>query len=107
MAEKWEVEVREDGSEIRTLGNVKVMRYPNGDEDWYKNGELHRDNNEPAKFYPRVGKNHMEFWVHGKLHNTDGPAIYYSNGHKQWFVNGEEMTKEEFIEFKKANSNSE
>ena len=45
---------------------VKV--YANGDKYWYLNGKLHRE---------------------------DGPAIEYANGSKSWFLNNEEVTKEE------------
>lgn len=33
----------------------------------------------------------------GKLHRTDGPAIEYANGNKEWWVEGKEYTKEEFL----------
>ena len=45
---------------------VKV--YPNGDKSWYLNGKLHRE---------------------------DGPAIEYADGNKFWFLNGERVTEEE------------
>jgi hypothetical protein len=30
-----------------------------------------------------------EWWVEGKRHRTDGPAIEFSNGLKAWYVEGE------------------
>jgi len=45
---------------------VKV--YPNGNKSWYLNGKLHRE---------------------------DGPAIEYADGNKFWFLNGERVTEEE------------
>ena len=45
---------------------VKV--YPNGDKSWYLNGKLHRE---------------------------DGPAIEWANGDKEWWLNGKEVTEEE------------
>ena len=31
-----------------------------------------------------------------ELHRTDGPAIEYANGYKEYWVNGRELSKEEF-----------
>ena len=45
---------------------VKV--YPNGDKSWYLNGKRHRE---------------------------DGPAIECVNGSKSWYLNDKEVTKEE------------
>ena len=32
----------------------------------------------------------------GELHRTDGPAVEYPNGSRSWFVNGNELTEDEF-----------
>jgi hypothetical protein len=37
-----------------------------------------------------------EWWIHGKLHRIDGPAIEYPSGRKEWWINDEEFSKEEF-----------
>ena len=29
-----------------------------------------------------------EWWIKGKLHREDGPAIEYANGNKSWWING-------------------
>ena len=52
----------------------KVEVYPNGDKFWYLNGKCHRE---------------------------DGPAIEYADGTKYWYLNGERMSK---AEHKKATS---
>jgi len=37
-----------------------------------------------------------KFWyLDDKLHRVDGPAIEYTNGGKEWYLNGEELTEEE------------
>jgi hypothetical protein len=46
--------------------NVKV--WPNGDKEWYLNGDLHRE---------------------------DGPAIELANGDKEWYLNGIPLTEKE------------
>lgn len=48
---------------------VKV--YDNGDKEWYLNG---------------------------KRHSEDGPAIERADGHKFWYLNGEILTEQEFKE---------
>ena len=35
----------------------------------------------------------------GKEHREDGPAVEGSNGYKKWFVDGKEMTEQEFEKF--------
>ena len=32
----------------------------------------------------------------GKLHRVNGPAIEYDDGSKYWYLNGKELTEEEF-----------
>ena len=36
-----------------------------------------------------------EWYLDGKLHRTDGPAIEYSDGYKAWYLNGRCLTEEE------------
>tara|TARA_R110001599_G_scaffold148311_1_gene331960 strand:- start:42 stop:278 length:237 start_codon:yes stop_codon:yes gene_type:complete len=35
------------------------------------------------------------WYLNGKRHREDGPAIEYSNGSKYWFLNGKQVTEEE------------
>lgn len=88
----------------------------NGNEEWYRNGELHREDG-PAKTFFNTrewhlnGKRHrldgpaivnglsVRWYVKGRLHREDGPAMIifpvkrpwekeYSLPGKQWWVNG-------------------
>jgi hypothetical protein len=34
--------------------------------------------------------------LHGKLHREDGPAVEYVNSTKEWYLNGVELTEQEF-----------
>ena len=36
------------------------------------------------------------WYLNGKCHREDGPAIEDANGHKAWYINGKQLTKEEF-----------
>jgi hypothetical protein len=35
------------------------------------------------------------WYLHGRLHREDGPAIEHANGTKAWWLDGEELTEEE------------
>jgi len=62
---------------------VKV--YDNGTTFWYLNGKLHRENG------PAILRNDgsKEWFFNGQLHREDGPAIEAGNGTKFWFLNGQ------------------
>lgn len=52
--------------------------------EWYKNGNLHRDNGPAVEF----ANGYKEWYKNGKLHREDGSAIEYSDGRKYWYING-------------------
>ena len=33
----------------------------------------------------------------GQVHREDGPAVEYANGEKRWYINGQELTEQEFL----------
>ena len=44
----------------------------------------------------KVDEYGTKFWyLNGKLHRTDGPAVEHANGEKCWYLNGKEISKEE------------
>jgi len=61
---------------------VKV--YSNGSKYWYLNGKRHREDG-PAIEYPNGDK---EWYLDGKLHREDGAAIECSDGDKAWYIDG-------------------
>ena len=69
---------------------VKV--YNNGSKIWYLNGKLHREDG-PAVEYDNGDK---IWFLNCKLHREDGPAIEKSNGIIYWYLNGKEYTEAEF-----------
>ena len=72
------------------------LEITNGNTVYYSDREmtkLHRTDG-PAIEYSDGTK---EWWLDGKLHRTDGPAIEYSGGIKSWYVNGKRMTEKEFV----------
>jgi hypothetical protein len=61
---------------------VKVNKY--GDRFWYLNGKHHREDG-PAVEYADGDR----FWyLNGNCHREDGPAVEYTDGSCQWFLNG-------------------
>ena len=65
----------------------------NGDKRWYLNGKLHRTDG-PAIEWIDGSKS---WYLNGKLHRTDGPAIEYADGTKQWFLNDKYVSMEDVI----------
>jgi len=37
------------------------------------------------------------WFLNGKRHREDGPAVEWYNGTKQWYLNGKELTEKEFL----------
>ena len=45
----------------------------------------------------RVYDNGDKWWyLNGKRHREDGPAVEWASGSKEWYLNGEQLTEEEF-----------
>ena len=46
----------------------------------------------------RVYDNGTKYWyLNGKLHREDGPAIEWSSGNKAWYLNGKLLSEQEFL----------
>ena len=46
---------------------------------------------------PIISKDGTKQWfLNGKRHREDGPAIETTNGHKAWYLNGTELSEAEF-----------
>lgn len=72
--------------------NAPSIRYANGGEVWYKEGEIHRDDGPAVTLISSKGKN--IFWYNnGKYHRENGPAVILHNGKiKEWYINGVRQT---------------
>ena len=71
---------------------VKV--YADDSKFWYLNGKLHREDG-PAVEYTDGSK----YWhLNGERHREDGPAVEHTDGSKCWYLNGNYMTEEEHKE---------
>lgn len=48
----------------------------------------------------RVDEYITEWWLNGKLHRVDGPAVDRVDGSKEWWLDGEKCTEETLMETK-------
>jgi len=55
-----------------------------GNQCWYLNGKLHREEG-PAVVCENGDK---AWWIKGERHRTDGPAIEHADGSEEWFYEG-------------------
>ena len=68
-----------------------VRVYPNGTKYWYLNGKLHREDGPAVEF----ADGDKFWWLNGKRHREDGPAAEEAHGHKSWYLNDKKVTQEE------------
>jgi hypothetical protein len=59
----------------------KVDEY--GNKRWYLNGKFHRVEG-PAIEY---ADGYKSWYINGKQHREDGPAVEFANGSKCWYLN--------------------
>jgi antitoxin component YwqK of YwqJK toxin-antitoxin module len=66
--------------------DLPAIIWASGNLEWYKNGKLHRDNDLPAK----IQYGSLFWYKEGKKHrDNDLPAMVWSiTGDKEWWVNG-------------------
>jgi hypothetical protein len=51
---------------------------------WYLNGKLHREDGPAVE----RANGYKEWRLNDKLHREDGPAVEYASGTKEWYLNG-------------------
>ena len=79
-------------SEARDKKITGLVIDRDGDKHWYLNGKIHREDGPAIEWVD--GSN---FWfLKGKRHREDGPAIEWAKGDKWWYLNGERLTEQEW-----------
>ena len=63
-----------------------------GDKAWYLNGKKHREDG-PAIERANGSK---AWYLKGRLHREDGPAIECADGDKEWCLNDKWLTEQEW-----------
>ena len=69
---------------------VKV--YTTGTKAWYLNGKRHREDGPAIE----CSDGTTEWYLNDKRHREDGPAFEYADGSKSWYLNDECLTEKEF-----------
>jgi hypothetical protein len=71
------------------------MEWANGSRSWWVEGKLHRVDG-PAMEWANGGR---EWRVEGELHRVDGPAYERADGgYREWYLNGKFIKSEgEFV----------
>jgi hypothetical protein len=99
------------------VNKPECKAYPNGDKEWYLNGELHREDGPAVELADGYKAWHLNGYLHredshaielvngdkawylnGNRHREDGPAIELVNGRKEWWLNGEEVNPETIVD---------
>ena len=57
---------------------------PDGTKWWYLNGKLHREDGPAVEQLD----GHKEWWLNGKRQREEGPAVERPDGTKVWYLNG-------------------
>jgi hypothetical protein len=58
------------------------------------NDQRHRTDGPAIEF----ADGSKEWWLNGQRHRTDGPAVEWANGDKSWFLNGRYYTFNDWLE---------
>jgi hypothetical protein len=73
---------------IHLSGDRWIRIAADGDKEWYLKGKRHRTDG------PAIERTNTKQWyLKGKLHRTDGHAIEWADGRKYWYLNGVEQKK--------------
>ena len=95
---KYDINTNEFGTTYRVNGELHrdndqpAITYADGSTWWYKHGEIHRDNDLPAV----INADGSKYWHQdGNLHRyNDQPAITYKDGIKYWYQHGTFIRRE-------------
>jgi hypothetical protein len=60
-----------------------IAEYHNGDKYWFLNGKKHRNDGPAIEYYDGS----KAWYLNGKLHRNDGPASEIYTGDKIWYLN--------------------
>ena len=71
----------------------KLTVYDNGNKSWeLPNGKFHREDG-PAVEYSNGSK---QWWLNGLRHRENGPAVEWGDGDKVWYLNDIWHTEQEY-----------
>ncbi len=79
-----------------------VHVHANGDKSWYLNGKYHREDGPAIEH----ADGYKEWYLNDQRHREDGPAIERADGYKEWYLNGKRHC-EDGPAIERANGNKE
>jgi hypothetical protein len=68
-------------------GYTGIVEWDNDVKWWFLNGKPHREDG-PAVEFPDGEK---QWFLNGLLHREDGPAVEFTDGDKVWYSNGHRL----------------
>ena len=81
------------------MRNGKIVSENGEIISYFKHDNCHREDG-PA--FERKGG--IKQWaIYGRLHREDGPAVVYPDGAEEWWLEGTELTEQNFIKWKLLN----
>jgi len=75
-----------------TYKTYEVQVYNDGSKSWYLNGKLHREDGPAIDSVDGT----KQWYLNGEYHREDGPAIEWADGDKHWYLNGTQYTEAEW-----------
>lgn len=64
----------------------------NRNREWYLNGKIHREDGPAIE----CADGSKKWYLNGKRHRIDGPAVEYASGLKLWYIDDVEYTQKAF-----------
>ena len=75
--------------------------YDNGGKDWYLNGKRHREDGPAVEF----ADGSKSWYLNDKLHREDGPAVEFADGYTAWYLN-DKLHREDGPAVERADGNT-
>ena len=66
--------------------------YPDGYKAWYLNGKLHKEDGPAVEH----DNGYKAWYLNDRCHREDGPAVEYASGYKEWWLNGKNYSEPNF-----------
>ena len=73
---------------------VQCKVHPDGTKSWWLNGKCHREDGPAVEWADGT----KSWRLHGKCHREDGPATEYSDGDKEWWLHDEKVHPEQIVD---------
>ena len=71
--------------------NPTLTTFSDGSQAWWLHGKRHREDG-PAVIYL---DGYQAWYLHGQLHREDGPAVIWPDGSQEWWLDGVQVSAEE------------